>query len=445
MTNNKVRTIWGSICNTANKIIRFVTRDKLAINAGFILGKNIITSLGGFLFWTIAAFYYSSAQIGVNSSIISISMLLANLASLGFGAGLLRFAPEFKNTKGLFPSVLIIQFISLLLFGVGYLVLLPVLSPTLTTSFINFGSKLIFVILIILLESSGMMSSFFIAYREAKYSFYAIIIMSVVRLAMIFILRDLFIMGIILATIIGHSVSIIIGLLSFYPNVFPDYKFKFTFPKGKLMEVFTFTIGNFIAFLFRQTPGWVVVPITLEKLGAESSAHVFFAWMISGFISSPAIAFGNSSLVESTHSPESIKKILKRTLIYSLGITIPLVIFFILTSNILLSLFGEDVTKNSRDLLIWLAVASPFTVINSVILTYLQMKKMMKSMLISSGFIILVTLCYIYLMILKFGILSVGYGWIISNVLASVYLLYIYWKSAGTETEKTIPNNKVLE
>ena len=64
--------------------------------------SSSLTSAGsGFFFWLIAARFYSTADIGLASAIISAMGLISMLSLLGFDISLVRFLPECSSVKAL--------------------------------------------------------------------------------------------------------------------------------------------------------------------------------------------------------------------------------------------------------------------------------------------------------------------------------------------------------
>jgi len=61
-----------------------------------------LTSAGsGFFFWLIAARFYSTADIGLASAIISAMGLIAMLSLLSFDISLVRFLPKYSSVEAL--------------------------------------------------------------------------------------------------------------------------------------------------------------------------------------------------------------------------------------------------------------------------------------------------------------------------------------------------------
>jgi len=75
--------------------------DPLFKNAYFLMFSSLTPAGSSFFFWLIAARFYSTADIGLASAIISAMGLISMLSLLGFGISLVRFLPECSSVKAL--------------------------------------------------------------------------------------------------------------------------------------------------------------------------------------------------------------------------------------------------------------------------------------------------------------------------------------------------------
>ena len=70
-------------------------------NAYFLMFSSLTSAGSGFFFWLIAARFYSTADIGLASAIISAMGLISMLSLLGFDISLVRFLPECFSVEAL--------------------------------------------------------------------------------------------------------------------------------------------------------------------------------------------------------------------------------------------------------------------------------------------------------------------------------------------------------
>src|SRR3990172_289079 len=95
--------------NLSLKLTR-LARYSLFCNAGYLMGVDVVNSLGGFLFWGIGTRVYPPESVGIAAAVLSSGTFIASLAGLGLGVGLIRFLPESKNPSRLLNTSLTFNF-----------------------------------------------------------------------------------------------------------------------------------------------------------------------------------------------------------------------------------------------------------------------------------------------------------------------------------------------
>jgi len=75
--------------------------DPLFKNAYFLMFSSHTSAGSGFFFWLIAARFYSTADIGLASAIISAMGLISMLLLLSFDISLVRFLPKCSSVEAL--------------------------------------------------------------------------------------------------------------------------------------------------------------------------------------------------------------------------------------------------------------------------------------------------------------------------------------------------------
>ena len=148
------------------KLINYY-RDPLYKNSFYILLNSITAALFGFIFWMIAARYYSSGDVGLATALISTAGIIVNLSSFGLGTGIIRFLPGSTEKTQLFSSVWIVSIAGVLVFGFIFLIGIDLFSPQMKF-LMNSLVIVIFILLLIFQMSSGLFNSALLALRKAE-------------------------------------------------------------------------------------------------------------------------------------------------------------------------------------------------------------------------------------------------------------------------------------
>ncbi len=395
-------------------------KDQLLLNAGYLFGVMVIGAGAGFIFWWLAARFYDTAHVGLASSVISIVQLLASIAVLGLGTGLVRFLSESEHPRRLLNAAFTLTTIVAFLCGGVFLIGIKLWTPSLTILATKSSYALGFVFLISVTSASTLLQLSYLARRDAKYAFWQVLFLSVLRLIFIVALTGFGAVGIVAALAIATALADGLGLFLFLPRLEPGYRPRPDWSKRVLGQLIPYSIGNYTADLLYRAPILLVTPLTLELLGSEASAHVYVAWMLCSFIASPATALAQSAFAEGSFTPTDLRPILMRAGRYALVITLPLACAVGFGAPALLGIFGVSYASNAATLLRWLALASPLMAFNSMYFSALRVRKHVGEMNLLSGLIFGITLVYPFVAVESLQLHSMAVGWLIGQALVAV-------------------------
>ena len=129
-----------------------VKQSSLYGNALFLMLNSVVTSLLGFVFWHIMAANFTPNEVGIGSTLISLSTLLGTLSSIGLGLGLIRFVPLERNPCELVNTAFTITGIMAIICSLIYLAGLNIFAPLLKFMLKDYRLSIIFVGIIVLLS-----------------------------------------------------------------------------------------------------------------------------------------------------------------------------------------------------------------------------------------------------------------------------------------------------
>jgi O-antigen/teichoic acid export membrane protein len=399
-------------------LLRF--KDRLLLNAGYLFGVMAVGAGAGFVFWWLAARFYDTGHVGLASSVISIVQLLASIAVLGLGTGLVRFLSESQRPQRLLNAAFTLTTLVAFLCGGIFLIGIKFWSPSLTILATKSTYAIGFVFLIGVSSLSTLLQLSYLAYRDTKYAFWQVLFLNVMRLILIVVLTGFGAVGIVAALAIATTLADGLSLLLFLPRVEPGYRPSPDWSKRILGQLIPYSIGNYTADLLYRAPMLLVTPLTLELLGSEASAYVYVAWMLGTLIASPATALAQSAFAEGSFTPSDLRPILLRAGRYALVITLLLACAAGFGAPALLGIFGVAYASNATTLLRWLALASPLMAFNSLYFSALRVRKNVGEMIVLSGLISVVTLAYPFVAVESLQLHSMAVGWFIGQALVAV-------------------------
>jgi len=335
------------------------------------------------------------------------------LSRFGIDAYIIRFI-DTNNEKYLFNSCLIITFILSIIVGILYISSIRIFSPKL--SFIqNINYAIIFILFVVLGSISSTTGTTFIATRKAKnYFIQNIFLTARIPFLIPFVFAGSF--GILGSLGIAYIFSALFGISLLIELKSLIFKIEMPVIKG----AFKFSIYNYIATIFDNAPTLMLPIIVLNLLGANNAAKFNIAYAIGNlFIISDALS--TSLFVEGSHGASLRRNAIKTILaIYSI-LTPAVVLIYFFGGNILALLGSEYIDA------IWLlrvfALSSFCIPIYSVFIVIQNVRLNIGSVVITNSLRSLLLIGFSYILMLRFGILGVGYAWMIVHIFLAIGII----------------------
>ncbi|BAF58575.1 membrane protein [Pelotomaculum thermopropionicum SI] len=390
--------------------------DPLYKNSFFIVLSRVSNVACGFFFWMLAARLYSTEDVGVATALISSLGLVIQFSRLGFDFSLIRFFP-LNDRKKVFSTCLVITTISSFGVGIIYILGISLFSPEL--SFLKEGKyALIFILIAVINSIAAITGSTFVAKRDANYYFIQNLFMAL-RVPFLIPLTFLGCFGIFGANGLAFLLASLFDLLLLYKSTGLDLKVD----KKFVRESFKFSSGNYISSMFLSVPTLVLPIMIVNLLGGSEAAKYYIAFSIGNLVLIVPDALSTSLFVEGSHGEGLKKNVIKAGLaIYAF--LIPAVLFLYFSGGFLLKLFGKDYV-DALELLRILSLSSFLAAVYSLFAPIQNVRMKVESIIKINlaRFLLLLGLCYLF--ILKFGIVGVGYAWMITYMLLVIVIVYV--------------------
>lgn len=384
----------------------------LYVNSFYIMLTMAASSVIGFVFWIVAAKVYSPSSVGINTALISSLSVLTLISMLGFDQSIIRFFPEGDKSR-IFSTAIIITVFATAVFGLIFILGIDLWAPSL--SMIKNNALLFYVFLLanVLTVLAGIA---FLALRKAKYYFIQNLITGI-RLILLIPFVALTSLGI----FSSYGVSFVIALIF---SIIVLYKFGIhpkKFDKNFLTDSFHFSAGNYTFGILTVIPSQILSIIILNTLGADQTAYYYIAFTIASILFIIPQAFSTSLFVEGSHG-EPLRKNILRSLGSIFSLLIPLAIIFYIMGGFILTLIGHNYL-NALGLFDLMILSSIFMVPYYIFISIKKVQKDMKSLIFIGALLTTLTIGLSYLLMLKYGLMGVGYGWIVTYVSISIIVV----------------------
>lgn len=381
--------------------VRQRLREPLIRNSFFIMASSFIAAGFGFFFWMIAARFYSQADVGIATALMSSMGLLILISRLGLDQAVIRFFPQRDKNRVLGTAVIVPTAVALVA-GVIFIAAVDVITPELV---IVRSVAPLYLGFLGAYSITWVFEGAFNAIRKSEYYFLLNLLYGS-RIIFLFPLVFLGAMGIFSSFGLSFVLGLVVALIlmkrcSIHPALSIDRTF--------LRESWQFSTGAYIAGMLMAAPNMIIPIMVLNVLGAESTANYYITYAIVSVLFMIPYAFTTSLFVEGSHGGEMKKSVL-RTLATMFALLIPAIIGLSLFGEPILNLIGKDYVEGIR-LLRVLALSAIFVSICQTFISIAKVRDDIRSLIIVSGFVSVSLLALGYTMMHKFGLIGMGYAW----------------------------------
>ncbi len=407
-------------------LLRRLWRVSLYSNAFYLLAGNGIGAATGFIFWTVAARFYSTGDVGIISAAIAAMGLLGSISNLGLGVGVVRFLPkDDKQAAYLINFCLTIVFLISAVSAVVFLLGAEFWSPGLTAFRQDTGHFILFILFTVFTAIVTVADGVFVARRRAGFTMARGLSMNIIKVVLVIaFIGASQAYGIFTAWGSALSISLLLGLFFFLPRVIhgflpsPDFDWR-----GK-SEIIRYSIVNNGAALLSGLPGQILPIMLLGRLGAEANAFFYIAWQIMAAISMVPQSISTSLFAEGCHDEKELSYNIWRSLGLAFVILVPVIIVLLLFSAPILRVFGAEYAVHSTRLLQVLALSLVPMAVNQLYFSILRVQKRLKLLTALNGVIALITIGVTYPLLPVIDTLGAGIGWVASQTLVAIWIIF---------------------
>ena len=400
--------------------LKHIFQDHLYRNSAFLIMSRLLNAAAGFLFWVIAAKFYSIAEVGTATALISTLGIIMLFSRLGFDVSLIRFIANTDINKvfstGFSITTVASAFISLL-----YILFLRFFDQTIG---LNFISGIFFIIIAIFNSIFLITGNMFIALRKGQHFFIQTILISF-RLFLLFPLAVFNSFGILLSLGLCYTLSVIFSLWMLRKEInFSFYRIDIPFLKQSIK----YSVQSYISNILTETPILILPLMVLHLIGQEETAKYYIAMAVGSLTMIVPNSLNHSLFVEGSRG-QPLKQNIKKTVICAFSYLIPLTIIFSIWGKYILGFISKEYL-DAYNLLVLVVITSFFDVICLIYICVqnikMRVEKNIRFNLIR--FVLLTGFCYCFLQ--RFGIDGAGYAMLLTHASLVLYIAveFLYCK-----------------
>lgn len=388
----------AGMADRAGRFRAFLRSDQMLRNAFYIVLNSGSQAALGFAFWIMTTHFFSAADVGRASSLISAISLLAFFGLLGMNTSFIRYLPVAADRNRLVTAGIVLVAACSGAAGLIYIFMMPRVAPSVAFVAHNALMAACFVALTAASAVNILTDSIFIAAGKSSYN--AIvdgIIGGFFRIALLVTLAGGSAFAIFGASSVGYAAAAIASLLimtrvlKWRPDVRDFWQV--------IKPVLRFSGANYVGNVLNLLPSLVVPLIVLNRMSATTEAFYYVAFQLASLLYTATSAVEQAFLAEGANSGQLDKAVLTRSLRILMAFCIPAFVMILLFGHLALLAFGATYAAHAEGGLIALSAAVLPLAANNWFLTVLRLANRLQPIVWSNA---------------VYGAVIIGLAWVLA-------------------------------
>ncbi|MFG3200088.1 lipopolysaccharide biosynthesis protein [Streptomyces sp. NPDC048208] len=393
--------------------------DRIYRSSFFLLVSTVVTAGLGFVFWVVVARFYTASQVGLATSLISATSLLATFSLLGLNNTLIRFpAGEDARNAQITQALLMVAVVGCAAGGI-YLLGLPWYGAKLEFVRDNWVSAVAFAAICGFAAATMLVRSVFNAARIPEYNVLIDgLTQGAAKVAVPAVLTGLGVFGIVASAGVGYVVTAVVALAVLRRRL--GFRADLRTRGTRLREKFRFSAASHASNLINLAPVLAMPLIVLHHLGAAEAGYYFVAFQMAAMLNAVSTAVGEAVFAEVSHEESRFRELMLRSARIIAAVQMPAAVMVVVGGGLLLRVFGAEYAEHARPLLTVLAVAAVPVALNTWACFALKLAQRMRHLIVANT--LLATLSIgLSAAVADRGLVWVGYAWAVGNTVAGVF------------------------
>jgi len=403
-------------------------RKPLYRNGYALMINAIATSLLGVVYWVIAARFYATDSVGINTAAISTMTFLSTAARFYLDGALIRFLPRAgaKSTRLVKYSYLIGGLSSAVIAAI-FLLGLGVWAPSL--GFLR-SSTLIAISFVVATVASSIFTQqdgAFIGLRQAHWVPVENITFAVAKIVLLVALAKVIPeYGIFASWVIPLAISLLPVNLLIFLKLLPKHVRESTERDSgvEARQIFHYSGGLYAGYIFSAASLRLLPLVVLQVVGSHAAAYFALPWMIITSLQQVLPSMYGSLTVEASRDQSKLVKYSRQAFNQTARLLTPMILFLFVAGPYLLRLFGKSYAAESATLLRLLSLAVLPQILTGLYFGIARIHRSVGGVVKVHASLFVMNLILSYVFLKKFGITGVGIAWLISQLVIALILFF---------------------
>lgn len=426
------------------KTVQLLYRDTLFRNSFFLIAATGVMAGFGFFFWLVNARLFTTVDIGLATTLISVMGMIAILSLSGFNAAFIRFLPLAKNKSDQMNTGLILVSITATVLALLFVLFVRAISPQLV--FIQ-ASPLIwiaFVVACVMNALNVLTDSIFLAGKQARYIFATDAISSFLKVLAPFLFIGWGAVGIFMAAAAAQTLSTALSIGLMIARF--EYRPALVIQWNVITSVWRYCASNYLAGILNLIPVTLLPIIIINHLGAKPAAYYYIAMMIANLLYAIPFAVTRSLFVEGSHDETSLGAQTNKSIRVMAFLLVPSIAIICVGGGLILRVFGQSYADLALSFLQLLSISAIAVSAYSLVNAWFQVRQSIRSIIFVNVVYAcsIIALCYLWL---SWGLIGIALSWLVGNILAAAagycvlhfgQRIFIKWDNLSHEQREII-------
>ena len=417
------RSLWLLVCS----LVRRVHSDSLLRNGIFIMGTGVATAGFGYLYWILAAHFYSTYDVGLASALISAMTLASTVANLGVGSTLVQTLP--RRTSGYAWSLtlnagLAIGILAGLLAGGIVVVALPFFSPQFAIVEHQAGYAFALLVGVPIMTLSTLLDQAFVAERASINMLIRNLAVAVIKIPLmvlpVVLLAHVGSLGILLSGVLAMAIMLIGGMLLLLPRLRRAYCLAVRGIVGQIHSMLSSFAGHYFINLGGLASQYLLPVFVAIQLSPTDNAYFYTTMKLADFFFMASSAVSVSLFAEGSHAADDLSRKVRSTAIIIGMIIGPAMFVCFFGGPYILLVFGPSYAQHGQELLRIYVVAAVPDAITNMYISVLRVQRRLRFAAVLNVGMAVITLGLAWIFLPVFGITGAGWAFLISQIAGSL-------------------------
>lgn len=399
------------------------TRDPLVMNSLYLTATTVVTSLLGYVFWTVAARMYPASAIGEAGAGVSAMAFASLLGALGGSMAVLSELPGKARPRQWSATITAPLVFTSATSAVTAVVTVAVLSQTGHSAFLYRDAWWVaaFVVGVVATTASQVLESVWVAERQAVWflgagTVFAVVKLAIVALPVFAVFGATGILSAWSAVLAATTAGCVLVLVRRF-----GYRPRLAGLSRDLWSMRQSLAGNYVISVGDQVTLYAVPVIVALRVPPEAAGWFYVAWKIGGFYAVFASAVGTSTFAEGSHRPQRVLPLAWA----GMKLILPLIALgaaaTIVAGRLVLRVFGDQYAAHSYTLLVLLSLAAFPDAVVTIYRGVLRVHKRYRTAAAICWAISVSRLALTALALGWWGIAGAGWAWLATQSVGAIW------------------------